>query len=163
METKQHNLSRKRINRLKAQGYLNHTDNKICELAFGHRFALIACTTILGFGVATANVPILAGIAIVALGGVILPYHPFDYIYNYVLSGILNRPKQPPRSKQLKFACVIATMGISGTALLFYVGFTTAGYILGGSLFLVAFTVSTTDFCLPSMIYNFLFKVKIDT
>jgi len=81
---------------------------------------------------------------------------------NYILSGFLKKPKLARRSKQLKFACTIATTGLSATAFLFYTGFTTAGYILGALLFLVAFTVSTTDFCIPSMIYNFLFKVKID-
>ncbi len=162
METKQPELSRTRINRLKAQGYLNHTDGEICELVYGHRFALIVCTTMVGLGVVTANIPILVGMAMVAFGGIVLPNHPFDYIYNYTLSGILKKPKQPPRSKQLKFACIIATIGISITALLYYNGFMTEGYILGGLLFMVAFTVSTTDYCIPSMIYNFLFKVKID-
>ncbi|SIN84145.1 DUF4395 family protein [Algoriphagus halophilus] len=162
MATKQQELSRARIKRLKAQGYLNHTDGEICELAFGHRFALISCTTLVGIGVAAANVPILVGMAFVALGGIILPYHPFDYIYNYFLSSPLKRRKIPPRSKQLKFACTIAAIGLSLTAWLFYHGQNLAGYLVGGSLFLVALTVSTTDFCIPSKIYNFLFKVKVE-
>lgn len=98
----------------------------------------------------------------VALGGVLLPYHPFDYIYNPLMSKFINKAKVPPRSKQFKFACIIATTGLAITAFLFYSGFTTAAYILGFALLSVAVTVSTTDFCIPSMIYNFLFKVKID-
>ncbi len=159
METKK--LSVARINRLKAQGYLKETDREICDLAFGHRFALITCTSFVGIGVATASVPILTAMAIVAFGGIILPNHPFDYIYNFILRGFLHKPKQPPRSKQLKFACTIATSGLAITAWLFYAGYTTAGYIVGGALFLVAFTVSTSDLCIPSMIYNFLFGVKV--
>lgn len=161
MEEKQANLSRSRINRLKAQGYLKHSDKEISELAFGNRFAFIICSTLVGLGVATANVPILVGMALIALGGVILPYHPFDYIYNHIVSGLIDRPKLPPRSKQLKFACIIATVWLAGTVFLFYSGFMTSGYIVGALLFMVAFTVSTTDFCIPSTIYNFLFKVKI--
>lgn len=155
-------LSRTRINRLKAQGYLNHSDSEISELAFGNRFAFIICSSILALGVIMANVPILATMAVVALGGVILPYHPFDYVYNHVLSGIMNKPKLPPRSKQLKFACVIATVWLLGTIFLFYSGLTVAGYVAGGLLFIVAFIVSTMDFCIPSTIYNFLFKVKTE-
>lgn len=162
METKQCNLSRTRINRLKAQGFMNLSDSEISELAFGSRFALASCTTIFGIGVATANVPILLGMALVAFGGIVLPNHPFDYIYNYILSNRLNKPKLPPRSNQLKFACTIASTGLATTAFLFYSGYNIAGYILGVSLFMVAFTVSTTDFCIPSMIYNFIFKIKID-
>lgn len=162
MQTKQNDLTKTRISRLRAQGYLKQTDGEICELALGHRFAIRVCTTLVGIGVVTANIPILVGMTLVALGGVILPYHPFDYIYNHLLSRRLNKTKVPPRSKQFKFACVVASTGLSITSFLFYMDYTTAGYILGVSLFMVALTVSTTDFCIPSKIYNFLFKVKID-
>jgi len=116
---------------------------------------------ILLIGVITANIPILATMMIIALFGVILPYHPFDYIYNHVVRGMVNKPKLPPRSKQLKFACGIATIWIAATIYLFYAGFAIAGYISGGLLFSVAFLVSTMDICLPSIIFNFLFKVKV--
>lgn len=162
METKQPGLSKTRICRLKAQGYFNHSDSEISELAFGNRFAFIICSALVGLGVATAHIPILAAMALIALGGVILPYHPFDYIYNHVVSGLLNKPKLPPRSKQLKFACIIATTWLSGTIFLFYGSYALAGYIAGALVFTVAFIVSATDFCIPSTIYNFLFKVKVD-
>jgi len=100
---------------------------------------------------------------VVAFLGVILPYHPFDYIYNHLLRGMLGKPKLPPRSKQLKFACVVATLWLIVTTYLFYAGLATAGYVVGGLLVSVAFIVSTTDFCIPSMIYNFIFKVKYST
>jgi hypothetical protein len=73
---------------------------------------------------------------------------------------MLNKPELPPRSKQLKFACIIATLWLVATTYLFYAGLVIAGYVLGGLLVAVAFIVSTTDFCIPSMIYNFIFKVK---
>ena len=98
---------------------------------------------------------------IVVFYGIILPYYPFDYIYNHVLRGLLNKPKLPPRLKQLKFTCVIATLRLIATIYLFYSDLTTAGYIRGGLLVSVAFIVSTTDFCIPSTIYNFIFRVKV--
>lgn len=154
-------LSETRICRLKAQGYLNYSDSEISELAFGHRFAFIICGSIVALGVATANIPILAAMTLVAFGGVILPYHPFDYLYNYGLRWMMNKPKLPPRSKQLKFTCAVATAWLLGTVFLFYSNHMVAGYIAGGLLFTVAFIVSTTDFCIPSTIYNFIFKIKI--
>jgi hypothetical protein len=55
----------------------------------------------------------------------------------------------------------VATLWLIATTYLFYAGFVIAGYVLGGLLVAVAFIVSTTDFCIPSMIYNFIFKVKV--
>ncbi len=160
MTTNHQLLSTTRIKFLKAQGYCNLSDSEISGLAFGNRFAYIVCGSIVAVAVATAHVPTLIAMTLVAFFGIVLPYHPFDYIYNYVLTDMLNKPKLPPRSKQLKFACVIATLWLIATTYLFYSGFTIAGYVLGGLLVTVAFIVSTTDFCIPSMIYNFIFRVK---
>ncbi len=160
MTTNHQPLSTTRINFLKAQGYCNLSDSEISELAFGNRFAYIVCGSIMAIAVATAHIPTLVAMTVVAFFGIILPYHPYDYIYNNVLRGTLNKPKLPPRSKQLKFACVVATLWSIATTYLFYVGLVIAGYVLGGLLVTVAFIVSATDFCIPSMIYNFVFKVK---
>ena len=160
MTTNHQLLSATRINFMKAQGYCNLSDSEISELAFGNRFAYIVCGSIVAVAVATAHVPTLIAMTVVAFFGIILPYHPFDYIYNHVLRGMLNKPRLPPRSKQLKFTCVIATLWLLTTIYLFYSGLTNAGYALGGLLVAVAFTVSVTDFCIPSMIYNFIFRVK---
>ncbi len=161
MKKNQTLISPARIKRLKVQGYRNYSDANLSDLAFGNRFAYIICSSILLIGVITANIPILTAMMIIALFGVILPYHPFDYIYNHIIQGIINKPKLPPRSKQLKFACRIATIWIAATIYLFYAGFAIAGYISGGLLFSVAFLVSTTDICIPSIIFNFLFEVKV--
>lgn len=153
-------ISTKRIHRLKVQGYSGFSDTELSELAFGNRFAFVTCLTILIIGVVTVNIPILIAMSLIAFGGIILPYHPFDYIYNHLLRRVLNKPKLPSRSKQLKFACTLATLWIIATISLFYSGFTIAGYILGSLLISVAFIVSTTDFCIPSMIYNLIFKFR---
>lgn len=160
MSTTQHTLSARRIDFLKAQGYNKLNDTEISELAFGNRFAYILCGSIVAIAVATAHIPSLIAMTIIAFFGIILPYHPFDYIYNHLLRDMLNKPELPPRSKQLKFACVIATLWLVTTSYLFYAAFATAGYVLGGLLVAVAFIVSTTDFCIPSTIYNYIFKIK---
>lgn len=161
MNNEQYIISPARIHRLKVQGYRNLKDDELSKLAFGNRFAYILCSTVLLIGIITSNIPLLSIMFFIAFFGIVLPYHPFDYIYNELLSNSMNKPKLPPRSKQLKFACVIATSGIALIIFLFYKGLTLAGYIVGGSLYSVAFLVSTTDICIPSIIYNFIFKVKI--
>ena len=154
-------ISSERIGRLKVQGYRDMSDGDISQLAFGNRFAYIVCSTILLVGVITANIPVLGTMMIIAFFGVVLPYHPFDYIYNHLVRRVLDKPRLPRRSNQLKFACGVATIWIAATIYLFYYGFAMAGYIAGGMLFSVAFLVSTTDICIPSIIYNFLFKIKV--
>ena len=163
MTTNTQLISATRINFLKAQGYCNLSDTEISGLAFGNRFSYILCVSILAFAVATVHIPTLIAMTVVAFLGIILPYHPFDYIYNHLLRGMLNKPELPPRSKQLKFACIVATLWLIATTYLFYAGLTTAGYVVGWLLVSVAFIVSVTDFCIPSMIYNFIFKVKYST
>ncbi|HJN86508.1 MAG: DUF4395 family protein [Dehalococcoidia bacterium] len=161
MATKGRLLSTARLNRLHAQGYFDISDADLSDLAFGNRFAYILCVTITAIGVATANIPTLLVMTAIAFLGAVLPNHPFDYVYNHVLRGALKKPKLPRRSRQLKFTCVMATLWLIATVLLFNADLTAAGYVLGGLLVAVALTVSTTDFCIPSMIHNFIFRVKV--
>jgi uncharacterized protein DUF4395 len=154
-------ISSKLIKRLKIQGYCNLSENHLSELAFGNRLAFILCSVIVFIGVATANIPLLSAMGMIAFLGVVLPYHPFDYVYNHGLRIIMNKPKLPPRSSQIKFACTIATLWLASTITLFYMDYMITGYIVGGVLFSLAVTVSTTDICIPSLLYNFIFGIKV--
>ena len=154
-------ISKTRINRIRAQGYLTNSDSDISQISFGNRFAYLLCSAILIVAVSTANVPLLYVMLTIAFFGIVLPNHPFDYIYNYVLRQQMGKPKLPPRSKQLKFACTVATLWIAGTIYLFTAGLTTAGYVFGAALITVATLVGTTDICIPSLIWNYVFKVDV--
>lgn len=156
--TDQRLISASRINRLRVQGYTTQSPLELSQLAFGNRFAYILCTTLVTIGVVTASTALLSFMLVIAALGVILPNHPFDYIYNHFLAKRMNKPKLPQRSNQLKFACTIATLGIATIIYFFSTGFMTTGYVIGSLLIATAFTVSTTDFCLPSVIYNALFQ-----
>lgn len=142
------------------QGYIKQTDAELSELAFGNRFAYRLCTTIVIIGVVSSSIPVLSAMLIVAFFGIILPYHPFDYIYNHLLAERMSKPKLPRRSKQLKFACTIATIWIASTIFLFYTGYALAAFVVGSLLIGVALLVSTTDYCIPSLIYNTLSPQK---
>jgi len=153
-KTKISNLTPVRLKRLRAQGYLTQTDQELSNLAFGIRFAYLLCLSILLIGVSSANISTLTVMMVIALWGIVLPNHPFDYIYNLLLSEKMNKPKLPERSIQMKFACLVATPWIGGTIYLFTNGMTMAGYVLGGSLILAASSAGFLDFCVPSWIYN---------
>ncbi len=161
MKNKKAGLSSTRINRIRAQGYFAYTDQEITELAWGNRFAYILCTSLVITGVATASVPLLSGMMTVAFGGVVLPNHPFDYIYNYWLRRFWKGPKLPRRSNQLKFACANATAMLAAIVYMFYSGNTMVGYLLGVFFAVMASLVSSIDLCIPSVIYNAMFKIRL--
>jgi len=149
-----------RRKRLGAQGFDCLNDQEMSQLTFGIRFTYGTCALLAIIGVATANIPLLVFLMTMAFLGAILPNHPFDYIYNYVLRHWMDKPKLPESSNQKRFACGLATPWLAGTIYLFYLGHTLAGYLLGGGLVLTAVLVTTTDICIPSMVYNLLYRKK---
>lgn len=136
------------------QGYGRFTASELAALRFGIRFPYAVCAVVAALGIATTSVEAVAGLAVIAFLGVVLPYHPLDYIYNHGLRQLLRRPKLPVRTPQTKFACMVATAWLAVTAILFWRGLLVAGVIWGGVLVALATLVSTTDICIPSMIYN---------
>ena len=64
---------------------------------------------------------------------------------------------QPKRRAQTRFACGVGAVWLVATALAFQSGALIVGYSLGVALTGSAVLVSTTDICIPSMIYNVLF------
>lgn len=155
MTKKELDISRKR---LEIQGYHGFTDGDVKDFKIGIRFAYLLCTALVVLGLALTNLPILGAAMVIAFFGSLSSYHPLDYLYNYAVRHLMNKPKIPHRTNQGRFNCRIATVWLGGIIFLFYSGFTVSGYIAGGILVSIATLVSTTDICIPSMIYNFLFK-----
>jgi hypothetical protein len=161
MKTMRNQLSCTRVNRLRAQGYILQTNSEICDLSFGVRFAYRLCVTVLIPGVFFASIPVLSIMMVIAFAGILLPNHPFDYIYNGLFRKLMKLPKLPPRSVQLKFACGIATVILGATIFFFYHELMLAGYIFGSSLIASALLVGTTDICVPSILLNSIFGIKV--
>ncbi len=151
-----------RRKRLEAQGYNGFTDAELNDFKFGIRFAYYLCGSTVVLGLLLTNIKILAVAMTIAFFGSLPPYHPFDYLYNYLIRRLINKPKLPHRSNQGRFACGIAAVWLSGVIYLFYVGLNLWGYIAGGILVSIATLVSTTDICIPSIIYNFLFRGRLN-
>jgi hypothetical protein len=151
-------ISPRRKKRLETQGYMGFTDAELDDIKFGIRFAYYLCGSLALIGLMLNSLEVLAVAMIIAFLGTLPPYHPFDYLYNYIIRYLINKPKMPNRPAQGRFACGMATVWLGGTIYLFYTGLNLWGYICGGTLVLVATLVSTLDFCIPSIIYNFLFK-----
>lgn len=160
MKTENKHLSEARLKRLHQQGYTNYTDRQLERMAFGIRFPYRLCVAIIVTAIVTESIPLFAFMLGIAVSGIFLPNHPFDYIYNKLLSKRLGRPQVPPRPRQLKFACTIASIFLATTVYLMVSGATSAGLILAGILAVFALSPATTDLCVPSIIYNALFDRK---
>ena len=147
-----------RRRRLEVQGYNGFTDAELNDYKIGIRLAYYLCDSLVVLGLVLMNIKLLAVAMSIAFFGAILAYHPVDYLYNYLIRHLINKPQLPHRTNQVRFACGIATVWLIGVIYLFYAGLNLWGYITGGILVSVATLVATTDICIPSLIYNFLFK-----
>lgn len=121
------------------------------------RMAFGMCALVAGTGTVLASPTILWILTPIAALGALTPVHPFDLIYNYGIRFLRRTGPLPKRSAQNRFACGVGTVWLAATAWAFQSGAPTGGYILGGVLTGIAVLVSTTDICIPSMIYNALF------
>ncbi len=146
--------------RLEAQGFCNLDDATLNEVGPWLRWSPAFCTLFMVVGVALKSPAVLWALAATAFLGTLLPFHPFDLLYNYGARYLTGTRPLPHQGPQRRFACGIATVWLLATGWAFHVGALLTGYLLGVPLILVAAVVSITHFCIPSLIYNTWFKVR---
>jgi len=143
--------------RLDIQGFTDVDEDLLDQTVSWLRFAFALCTILAALGTVIASPIFLYVLAPIAALAAISPVHPFDLIYNYGIRYLTKTPQLPKRGAPSRFACGLGSVWLIVTALMFQSGNLTIGYILGGSLTFVALLVSTTDFCIPSIIYRSIF------
>jgi len=143
--------------RLDIQGYACVDDATLARTQIWLRWSPGLCATIAAIGIALASPPILWGLAIFAALGAILPFHPFDLVYNLGIRHITGTPTMPRNGAPRRFACAIGSVGLLATGGLFYTDLDMAGYLLGGALVAVATLITVSHICIPSLIYRALF------
>ena len=151
-------LSRSTRKRLNVQGFSDVDDETLAIVAPWLRMAFGMCALIAGVGTVLASPTILWFLTPIAALGALTPVHPFDLIYNYGIRFLRDTGQLPKRRAQNRFACGVGTVWLVATAWAFQSGALTVGYILGGTLTAIVVLVSTTDICIPSMIYNTFFS-----
>jgi hypothetical protein len=140
---------------LTMQGYGSLGDEERRGLWLGLRFSPLLCFTGIALGTALGSPALLLAMAATAfLGGFLTPKHPFDYLYDAALRPLLGGPSVPPSPAPRRFACQLATPWIAAIAVAFLAGLTTVAWALAIPLLIVAATVMTTNWCLPSFIYG---------
>jgi hypothetical protein len=151
-------ITAERRRRLEAQGFVGLDEATLESVAPWLRWSTSLCALLMGMGTALASPWILWATGVTALLGAIFPMHPFDLLYNIAIRPLTKTPKLPWNRAPRRFACGMATAWLAGTGYAFYSGARSAGYVLGGILTLVALIVSTTDFCIPSLVYGLIFR-----
>jgi hypothetical protein len=142
---------------LTMQGYGRLGDAERRQLWLGLRFSPMLCFAGIALGVALASPVLLLAMAATAfVGGFLAPKHPFDYLYDAALRPFLGGPIVPVSPPPRRFACQLATPWIVAIAGAFLAGATTVAWVLAAPLLVVAATVASTNWCLPSLIFGLL-------
>lgn len=150
-------VSARTLRRLDIQGFETVKERELAEVAPWLRLAFGLCALLAAAGTVTASPAILLVLTLIAALAAALPVHPFDLIYNHGIRYLTGTGPLPKRGAPNRFACGMGAVWLVVTAWAFSAGHAVVGYALGGALTGVAVLVSTTDICIPSMMYRFLF------
>jgi hypothetical protein len=150
-------LSPKTLRRLDIQGFERVDEERLAQITPWLRLAFGMCAVLAILGTALASPKILLTLAVIAFVGALSPVHPFDLIYNYGIRHATGTPPLPRRGAPSRFACGLGAVWLVATAWAFQTGRAPLGYTLGFLLSCVAVLVSTTDICIPSLIFRALF------
>ena len=149
-------LSSRTLRRLDIQGFDTVEERELAEVAPWLRLAFGFCALLAAVGTSVASPIVLLGLTLIAALGAAFPVHPFDLIYNHGVRHLTGTGPLPKRGAPSRFACGMGAVWLVVTAWAFSAGHAVLGYTLGAALTAVALLVSTTDICIPSMLYRLL-------
>ncbi|MGH9220701.1 MAG: DUF4395 family protein [Vicinamibacterales bacterium] len=141
---------------LEIQGFDSVTVVELALVAPWLRLAFALCA-LPGLGTVLASPTILLVVSMIATVAAASPVHPFDLVYNYGIRHLTDTGPLPRRGAPTRFGCGMGAVLVLITAWAFAAGHQVAGYLLGGALTFVVLLVSTTDICIPSLIYRSMF------
>lgn len=149
------------IDRLLSKWFVCRITSSRKSAQYGIRFSYPLYISLVTLGILLANPYIVSITALIAFLGVILPMHPFDYVYNYGVTKLFHTERIPGRGSELQinssmtllFNLGVITAILSGIRLNYEV--MAFMYVLSSVFFIVVLLVRD-DFSLYS-IFN---KVK---
>jgi Domain of unknown function (DUF4395) len=142
---------------LDIQGFDGVDMQALAPVAPWLRLAFGLCGVLGGIGTLMASPTILLVLALIAALAAASPVHPFDLVYNYGIRYLTGTGPLPRRGAPTRFGCGMGAVLVLVTARTFSAGHLVVGYALGGMLTFVVLLVSTTDICIPSLIYRAIF------
>jgi uncharacterized membrane protein YphA (DoxX/SURF4 family) len=139
------------------QGFEDVDVHELAPVAPWLRLTFGLCGLLGGLGTLFASPTILLMLAPIAALAAASPVHPFDLIYNYGIRYLTATGPLPKRGLPTRFGCGMGAILVLVTAWAFWAGHVLVGYALGDMLTFVVLLVSTTDICIPSLIYRSIF------
>jgi hypothetical protein len=143
--------------RVEAQGYVGLDDQTLTGVNVGLRFGPAVCAAVALLATWLASPSLFAGLALLAGVGVLLPTPPLDWLYNVSVRRLVHMPPLPATSRPRRFACLLASLCLSGAAVSFFLGRLAIGYTFGGLMVITPMVLVITGFCVPSFIYGLIF------
>ena len=150
-------LTPRRARLLDIQGFDTVDMQELAPVAPWLRLAFGLCALLGGLGSVLASPAILLALALIAALAAASPVHPFDLIYNYGIRHLTGTGPLPRRGMPTRLGCGMGAVFLLVTAWTFSAGHVVVGYAFGSMLTLVVLLASTTDICIPSMIYRSIF------
>jgi hypothetical protein len=142
---------------LDIQGFDGVDTQALAPVAPWLRLTFGLCGVLGGIGTLMASPTILLVLALIATVAAASPVHPFDLIYNHGVRYFTGTGPLPRRGAPTRFGCGMGAVLVLVTAWAFSAGHLVVGYALGSTLTFVVLLVSTTDICIPSLVYRALF------
>jgi hypothetical protein len=142
---------------LDIQGFDAVDTHELARVAPWLRLTFGLCGLLGGMGTLLASPTILLVLALIAVLVAASPMHPFDLVYNHGIRHFTGTGPLPRRGLPTRFGCGMGAVLVLVTAWAFSAGHLVVGYALGGALTFVVLLVSTTDICVPSLIYRWIF------
>jgi Domain of unknown function (DUF4395) len=143
--------------RLEIQGFVDLDDRTLAAPGRWLRLPFALCAALAAVGTLLAAPMLFWALAPIAALAAVFPVHPFDLVYNHGLRHLTGTGPIPRRGAPSRFACGFGAVWLLVTGWAFQSGYMVSGYLLGGALTSVALLVSTTDICIPSLIYRSIF------
>ena len=96
--------------RLEAQGFCGLDDTTLEQLAPWMRWTYTIGTVVTVIGVALMSPAVLWTLAAITAVGIVLPFNPFDLLYNYGMRHITHTRPFPHSGRQRHFVFIVATV-----------------------------------------------------
>jgi Domain of unknown function (DUF4395) len=143
---------------LAVQGYCLRSEESHA-LRWGLRLPTALCLALIVAGLALQSAVLI--LALVPIGAVAgwTRRHPFDLLWNHGLSYLTGAPELPPNPTPRRPAFKLGAVWLLAVCVLFAVGQPTA-LILGGVLVPVCALVTVTNFCIPSTLLGFWWRLR---
>lgn len=147
--------------RLETQSYLDQPDATLNELKNWWRFTPTLNWIMTLVGVILAWPQLLFIQAGLMFAAIILPSHPFDWLYNYGVRFLSGTAPLPRSGQRRKVMFVFASVLIALLGIWFQYGYALVGYIQGGIMAVLGGLLVAFNLCVLSEILAKLFGMPV--